>query len=69
MTEDEFTEAARKAAEQYIELYSKHCEHLPKAFVIMAMTGALAACATEAGAVRDNLINALNSAFDDIEEG
>lgn len=69
MDEAAFNAVAEKMAGSFTELYASHCAKAAKPFVLMAMTGALAACATEAGAERDKVIAALNSAFDDIEEG
>lgn len=68
MTDGEFNKAAEKLGGAFVELYAKSCDTFPKAFVLTAMTGALAACATEAGATRDKVTAALNAAFDDIDE-
>lgn len=66
--EDDFNAAAEKLASSFTELYAAHCSKTQKMFVVLAMTGALAACATEAGMDRHKLVAALNSAFDDIDE-
>lgn len=50
------------------EVYAQHCTLVPKVIAITVLSGALAACATEAGFKRNNVIDAVNSAFDDIEE-
>lgn len=67
--ENEFAKLAEKLANAFIDVYVHNCTKVPKAYVLMAMTGALAACSSEAGAERDKVVAALNSAFDDIEAG
>jgi hypothetical protein len=69
MDEATLNALADDLAGAFAELYAAQCAKAPKALVLMAMTGALAACATEAGAARENIVAAINSAFDDIEAG
>ncbi len=59
------TELAGKIGNEFIRVYANNSD-IPKV-AIVAMAGALAACATAAGVSRDKVIVALNSVFDDIE--
>lgn len=65
----EFTALSEKIAHSFVEVYAAYCEKVPKSFVLVSMTGALAACATEAGAERGKIVAAINAAFDDIGAG
>lgn len=69
MTEAELDALAQKIAGTFAEVYAAYCDKVPKPFVLVGMTGALAACAAEAGMERNCVVDALNSAFDDIEAG
>jgi hypothetical protein len=69
MTDDELAALAQKIAGSFAEVYAAYCDKVPKPFVVVGMTGALAACANEAGIERSRVVDALNSAFDDIEAG
>ena len=67
MSEDDLSALAEKVGNSTVDLYARLCQRIPKMLVLTGMTGGLAACATEAGADREKVIAALNSAFDDIE--
>jgi hypothetical protein len=69
MTEAELISIIDKVANDTIEVYGLYCRRVPKVFVVTAMAGALAACASEADIHRDVVVAALTSAFDDIEHG
>jgi hypothetical protein len=67
MNNAEFNAVCQLAGEKFTELYADLCQRFPKKVVLTAITGALAACATEAEQPRDRVIAVLNSCFDDIE--
>lgn len=67
--EEQINAACQKMGEKFLELYGECCKSYNKILVVTAMTGALAACVKEMGYSRNNLIDAVNSAFDDIEAG
>jgi CRISPR/Cas system CMR-associated protein Cmr5 small subunit len=69
MTEAELVSLIDKVANDTIEVYGLYCRHMPKVFVVTAMAGALAACASEAAIDRDVVMAVLTDAFDDIERG
>ena len=68
MTEAELIALCEKIAGTVCEVYGAYCDRVPKLIVLTAMMGALAACATEADVERARVIDAINSAFDDIQE-
>lgn len=61
------TALAEQIADSFVGAYEKWCAaKVPRDSVLAAMAGALAACAAEAGATRESVVAALNSAFDEI---
>lgn len=69
MTDASLNALMTKIADDVIEVYGLHCNHVPKVFIVTAMAGALASCASEAGIGRKMIGAVMNSAFDDIEAG
>ncbi len=67
MTEKELNALCGFISEKTIDLYATLCQKIPKPVVLTGLSGALAACATEAGFPREKVLAAINSAFDDIE--
>lgn len=69
MTGEELAAVCSQIGDEVIDLYLKLCEKFPKSLVITGITGAFGSICTEAGFDRHKVISALNSVFDDIEDG
>lgn len=67
MTEEQIAAICQAAGEQFIHLYEQARDLIGKELTITALTGTLAACALAEGYDRAKIVNALNSAMDDIQ--
>lgn len=67
MTEEQLNTLCESIGNEFINFYAALCAKYSKAIIMTALTGAFAVCCTEAGVQRKNAVEALNSAFDDIE--
>ena len=68
MTEDEFTAAKLRVAEDFIYLYAAYCKSYPKQLVLSAMAGAIASLAIAHGFTQENVLAAISHCFRDIGE-
>lgn len=66
--EERFNAFLQELAGKFCDCFAEVRAKAPTHIAFTAMTGALAALAVANGFKRNNVIDAINSAFDDIEE-
>lgn len=66
--EDRFNQHMLKLANKFIDAFAEVRILAPAPIAITTMTGALASLAIANGFKRNNVIDAINSAFDDLED-